>query len=52
MAARYIVGIGRDHRHELVARVQNVGLRSDPTFRVGQAVNLFWDAENARILTE
>jgi ABC-type Fe3+/spermidine/putrescine transport system ATPase subunit len=46
---RYIVSVGRQ---ELVARVQNFGLRSDTTFDTGQAVHIFWDAEHARILTE
>ena len=36
----------------VVIQVQNFGLRSDTTFGVGQDVFIFWDAENARVLTE
>jgi spermidine/putrescine transport system ATP-binding protein len=46
---RYIVSLGHQ---ELVARVQNFGLRSDSFFEVGEQVNIFWDAENARVLGE
>ncbi len=48
---RYIVGIGQEQNIELVVRVQNYGLRSDSVFQKGQQVNVFWDAENARVLT-
>jgi spermidine/putrescine transport system ATP-binding protein len=48
---RYVVGIGKDQHIELVVRVQNFGLRSDTVFQKGQQVNVFWDAENARVLT-
>ncbi len=47
---RYIVSLGESQ--QLVARIQNFGLRSDTMFDVGQEVNIFWDAENARVLTE
>jgi spermidine/putrescine transport system ATP-binding protein len=47
---RYIVSVGQSQ--QLVARIQNFGLRSDTAFEVGQEVNIFWDAENARVLTE
>lgn len=46
---RYMIKIGQQ---QLVSRVQNFGLRSDESFKVGQEVNVFWDAENARVLTE
>jgi spermidine/putrescine transport system ATP-binding protein len=46
---RYIVQVGAQ---KVVARVQNFGLRSDQSFKAGQEVNVFWDAENARVLTE
>jgi spermidine/putrescine transport system ATP-binding protein len=48
---RYIVGIGQEQNVELVVRVQNFGLRSDTVFKKDQQVNVFWDAENARVLT-
>jgi spermidine/putrescine transport system ATP-binding protein len=48
---RYIVGIGQDKNIELTVRVQNYGLRSDTVYQKGQMVNVFWDGENARILT-
>ncbi len=47
---RYIVEIGGGIR--MVARVQNFGLRSETFFEIGQKVNVFWDAETARVLTE
>jgi spermidine/putrescine transport system ATP-binding protein len=47
---RYTVKISQDQ--SVVARIQNFGLRSDTTYKVGQQVNVFWDAENSRILTE
>ncbi len=45
---RYTVNIGG---HDVVVRVQNYGLRSDTHFEPGQRVNVFWDAETARVLT-
>jgi spermidine/putrescine transport system ATP-binding protein len=47
---RYIVEFGGGIR--MVARVQNFGLRSETFFELGQRVNVFWDAETARVLTE
>ena len=47
---RYIVEFGGGIR--MVARVQNFGLRSETFFDMGQKVNVFWDAETARVLTE
>ncbi len=54
------VYIGTDTRYSLdipgnqdiVARVQNFGLRSDTYFTSGQEINIFWNAENARVLTK
>ncbi|MBL8163645.1 MAG: ABC transporter ATP-binding protein [Anaerolineae bacterium] len=48
---RYVVGIGKDRNMELTVRLQNYGLRSDAFFEKGQAVYVFWDSENARVLT-
>ena len=45
---RYVLRIPGDQ--EIVARVQNFGLRSDTFFDQGEDVNIFWSAENARIL--
>jgi len=47
---RYVVLVAKDQ--EVVARIQNFGLRSDIVFQVGQRVNVFWDAENARVLLQ
>jgi spermidine/putrescine transport system ATP-binding protein len=47
---RYMVKFGTKN-HELVARIQNFGLRSDTFFTVNQPVNVFFDAETARILS-
>ena len=52
--------IGTDTRYrvqllgdqQLFVRTQNFGARYDTTFSVGDAVQLHWPAENARILTE
>ncbi len=52
------VYIGTDYRYalrisggqELIARVQNFGLRSDAFFDSGDEVNIYWNVENARIL--
>jgi spermidine/putrescine transport system ATP-binding protein len=49
---RYLVGIGEKQNVELVARVQNFGLRSESWYEKGQTVNIFWDAETARILKD
>ncbi len=48
---RYNVQLGDCEQH-VVARVQNFGLRSDTVYEVGQDVYVFWDADNARLLTE
>ncbi|MFN8377955.1 MAG: ABC transporter ATP-binding protein [Anaerolineae bacterium] len=47
---RYIVEFGGNI--QMVARVQNFGLRSETYFDIGQKVNVFWDAETARVLTK
>jgi spermidine/putrescine transport system ATP-binding protein len=47
---RYTINIGG--AHDVVARVQNYGLRSDTSFTQGQRVNVFWDAETVRVLTQ
>lgn len=47
---RYILKFGAGH--EVVAREQNFGLRSDTFFNEGREVNMFWDYETARLLTE
>jgi len=52
--------IGTDYRYvldipgnqDVVARVQNFGLRSDTYFTSGQEINIYWSAENARVLTK
>jgi spermidine/putrescine transport system ATP-binding protein len=57
---RQAIYIGTDTRcilripgdQEVVARVQNFGLRSDTFFDDGQEVNLYWNAENTRILLQ
>ncbi|MBL8147107.1 MAG: ABC transporter ATP-binding protein [Anaerolineae bacterium] len=46
---RYIVEVGQGI--QMVARVQNFGLRSETFYDIGQKVNVFWDAETARVLT-
>jgi spermidine/putrescine transport system ATP-binding protein len=48
---RYRVGIGQDYNIEVIVRVQNYGLRSDTYFEKGDLVNVFWDSENARLLS-
>ncbi|MBL8153849.1 MAG: ABC transporter ATP-binding protein [Anaerolineae bacterium] len=48
---RYRVGIGKDYTIEVIVRVQNYGLRSDTYFQKGDLVNVFWDSENARLLS-
>jgi spermidine/putrescine transport system ATP-binding protein len=45
---RYTVRIGQ--KSEIVARMQNFGLRSDTYFERGQHVYVYWDYENARVL--
>jgi spermidine/putrescine transport system ATP-binding protein len=47
---RYILNFGAGH--EVVSREQNFGLRSDTFYDVGRSVNIFWDYETARLLTE
>ncbi len=47
---RYILSFGEGL--EVVSREQNFGLRSDTFFEAGTPVNIFWDYENARVLTE
>ncbi|MBI5668277.1 MAG: ABC transporter ATP-binding protein [Chloroflexi bacterium] len=47
---RYIIRIPGDQ--DVVARVQNFGLRSDTFFDDGQEVNLYWNGENTRILLQ
>jgi spermidine/putrescine transport system ATP-binding protein len=47
---RYNALIGE--KNEVIIRMQNFGLRSDTIFKDGQRVNVFWDAENARILAQ
>ncbi len=47
---RYIIRIPGDQ--EVVARVQNFGLRSDTFFDDGQEVNLYWNGENTRVLLQ
>jgi spermidine/putrescine transport system ATP-binding protein len=49
---RYILGIGEKVNIELAVRVQNFGLRSERYYEKGQAINVFWDTDNARILAE
>lgn len=48
---RYRVGIGADYKIEVIVRVQNYGLRSDKYFTNGDIVNVFWDSDNARLLS-
>jgi hypothetical protein len=45
---RYVIELS-DHQ-QIVSRVQNFGLRSDTYFDAGHEVNIYWNAENARIL--
>ncbi len=45
---RYVIELG--DQQQLVSRVQNFGLRSDTYFDAGMEVNVYWNAENARIL--
>jgi spermidine/putrescine transport system ATP-binding protein len=45
---RYTVHVGNT---ELIARVQNFSHRYDTNYRVGQDVYVFWDTQNARILS-
>jgi hypothetical protein len=47
---RYIVTFGEGH--QLIARLQNFGLRSDTVFNTGQRVNIFWDADHSRVLLQ
>lgn len=48
---RYRVGIGSDYKIEVIVRVQNYGLRSDKYYTTGDIVNVFWDSDNARLLS-
>ncbi len=48
---RYRIGIGADYKIELIVRVQNYGLRSDKYYTTGDIVNVFWDSDNARLLS-
>ncbi len=48
---RYRIGIGGDYNIEIIVRVQNYGLRSDKYFTTGDIVNVFWDSDNARLLS-
>jgi spermidine/putrescine transport system ATP-binding protein len=45
---RYVLDIPGNQ--DIVARVQNFGLKSDTYFESGQEINVFWTAENARVL--
>lgn len=47
---RYIISIPGNQ--EVVARVQNFGLRSDTFFEDGQEVNMYWNAQNSRVLLQ
>jgi spermidine/putrescine transport system ATP-binding protein len=48
---RYTVRLGANGEGgQVVARVQNYGLRSDTSFTIGQAMYVFWDYEAARVL--
>jgi ABC-type Fe3+/spermidine/putrescine transport system ATPase subunit len=47
---RYVLDI--PGHQDVVARVQNFGLRSDTYFTSGQEINIYWNAENARVLTK
>ncbi|MBZ0282993.1 MAG: ABC transporter ATP-binding protein [Anaerolineae bacterium] len=48
---RYVIGIGAEKNIEMIVRVQNYGLRTDSVFNKGQLINVFWDSENARVLS-
>jgi spermidine/putrescine transport system ATP-binding protein len=45
---RYTVHVGDT---ELIARVQNFSHRYDTNYKIGQDVYVFWDTQNARILS-
>jgi len=55
-----VIYIGTDMRYEvsltentrIVARIQNIGLRYDKPFELGDEVYVHWLADNAQILTE
>jgi spermidine/putrescine transport system ATP-binding protein len=49
---RYKVAIGKANPQDLIVRVQNFGLRTDSSFNVGDTVNVFFDAESARLLAD
>ncbi len=45
---RYVIRL--PGKQQVIARVQNYGLKSDTYFEAGEEVNLYWNAENARVL--
>ncbi|MCB9453956.1 MAG: ABC transporter ATP-binding protein [Anaerolineaceae bacterium] len=47
---RYVLTIPGNQ--DVVARIQNFGLRSDTVFEPGDTVNMFWNAENGRVLLQ
>jgi spermidine/putrescine transport system ATP-binding protein len=47
---RYVLRISGNQ--EIVARIQNFGLRSDTVFEQDEVVNIFWNAENGRVLLQ
>jgi spermidine/putrescine transport system ATP-binding protein len=47
---RYIVLLG--DKSEIAVRMQNYGRQYDTIYKSGQRVNVFWDNDNARILTQ
>jgi hypothetical protein len=47
---RYEVEINQKAR--IVARIQNIGLRFDKPFALGEEVYVHWLADNAQILTQ
>jgi spermidine/putrescine transport system ATP-binding protein len=49
---RYMIGIGAKSNIQVAVRVQNFGLRSETYYEKDQTVNVFWDTDNARILSE
>ncbi len=47
---RYVLRIAGNQ--DIVARIQNFGLRSDTVFEQDETVNIFWNAENGRVLLQ
>lgn len=47
---RYVLRIAGNQ--DIVARIQNFGLRSDTVFEQDEVVNIFWNAENGRVLLQ